>query len=203
MSATTAASRGNDTRQALLAAAHDLLAGEGAGALTVRRIAAAAGMSTMNVYSRFGGKDGVLDELFTDGFRRLAAHMEDSPSSDDPVEDLRQCGACYRQFARDNPTYYALMFARVVPDFEPSDAAREVALAALGQVAARVRRAMAAGRLHGGDPMTVASALWACQHGLASLELSTGGSEQGQPFDWDAIAPLAVDALLRGLAAPP
>ena len=47
---------------------------EGPGALTVRRIAAAAGMSTMNVYSRFGGKDGVLDELFVDGFRRLGAH---------------------------------------------------------------------------------------------------------------------------------
>ena len=59
------------TREALLAAAHDLLATEGPAALTVRRIAAAAGMSTMNVYSRFGGKDGVLDELFIDGFRRL------------------------------------------------------------------------------------------------------------------------------------
>ena len=70
---------GRDTREALLAAAHDLLATEGAGALTVRRIAAAAGMSTMNVYSRFGGKDGVLDELFVDGFRRLAETMEASP----------------------------------------------------------------------------------------------------------------------------
>ena len=123
----------------------------------MRRIAAAAGMSTMNVYSRFGGKDGVLDELFVDGFRRLAAEMEDSPSTDDPLADLRQCGACYRQFARENATYYSLMFDRVVPDFEPSAAAKATALATLGQVAGRVQRAMDAGLLRPGDAFTVAS----------------------------------------------
>jgi AcrR family transcriptional regulator len=197
-----ATSRRADTREALLAAAHDLLAGEGPGALTVRRIAAAAGMSTMNVYSRFGGKDGVLDELFVDGFRRLAAKMEDSPSTDDPLADLRQCGACYREFARQNATYYSLMFDRVVPDFEPSAAAKATALATLGQVAGRVERAMDAGLLRPGDAFTVATALWACEHGLSSLEARTvDGSFDA--FEWDTIAPLAVDALLRGFAAAP
>ena len=47
----------DDTSRALLAAAHRLLAEDGPEALTVRRIANEAGMSTMNVYSRFGGKD--------------------------------------------------------------------------------------------------------------------------------------------------
>jgi AcrR family transcriptional regulator len=204
MSATTArppaSSRAEDARGALLAAAHDLLATEGPGALTVRRIAAAAGMSTMNVYSRFGGKDGVLEELYVDGFRRLGAKMESSPSSDDPLDDLRQCGACYRQFARENATYYSLMFDRVVPDFEPSDAARTTAKAALGQLANRVQRAMDAGRLRPGDAFVVAAALWACEHGLSSLEARTDG--EFDVFDWDTIAPLAVDSLLRGLAAP-
>jgi AcrR family transcriptional regulator len=187
------------TRRALLAAAHDLLATEGPGALTVRRMAATAGVSTMNVYSRFGGKDGVLDELFIDGFRRLTATMEAAPSSDDTMSDLRQCGACYRRFALENPTYYSLMFDRVVPDFEPSDAAVAVALASLGELAARVQRAMDAGRLRPGDAFTVASALWACEHGLVSLELRTA-DERGQAFDWEAIAPLAVNAMLDGLA---
>src|SRR6185436_13872879 len=104
----------DDTRAALLAAAHDLLAKEGPGALTVRRIAAAAGMSTMNVYSRFGGKDGVLDELFIDGFRRMGEEMGETPMSDDPAADLLSCGRSYRRFAKRNPTYYSLMFDRVV-----------------------------------------------------------------------------------------
>ena len=57
--------------QALLDAASELLASEGAGGLTVRRIAADAGCSTMGVYSRFGNKDGVVDHLYMEGFRRL------------------------------------------------------------------------------------------------------------------------------------
>ena len=195
----SASVRAADTREALLAAAHDLLATEGAGALTVRRIAAAAGMSTMNVYSRFGGKDGVLDELFVDGFRRLGETMEASPESDDPLEDLRQCGACYRRFARENATYYSLMFDRVVPDFQPSPEATATAMAALGQVAARVQRAMDAGLLAPGDAFTVAAGLWACEHGIASLEART--QTDADAFDLDTIAPLTVDALIRGLAA--
>ncbi|MET0146486.1 MAG: TetR/AcrR family transcriptional regulator [Ilumatobacteraceae bacterium] len=195
------AARVDDTRQALLAAAHDLLATEGPGALTVRRIAAAAGMSTMNVYSRFGGKDGVVEELFLDGFRRLGAAMEDSPSTDDALEDIRQCGRCYRQFARENATYYSLMFDRVVPDFRPSPAARSTAIGALGRVADRVSRAMDSGLLRDGDAFNVAAALWACQHGIASLEAH--GEDGKDEFDWDVVAPLAVDALIRGLSVDP
>ena len=180
----------DDTREALLAA-------EGAGALTVRRIAAAAGMSTMNVYSRFGGKDGVLDELFVDGFRRLAAKMEDSPSTDDPMADLRQCGACYREFASENATYYSLMFDRVVPDYEPSALAKEVAYATLGHLASRVERAIEEGAIARRDPFHVAMALWACQHGLVSLAARTDDVEL---FDWDVVAPLGSAAMVRGLA---
>ena len=85
----------DETGRALLTAAHDLLASDGPTALTVRRIAGAAGVSTMNVYSRFGGKDGVLDELFAEGFRRLGERMEETPSTDDSVADLgsRRCAA--------------------------------------------------------------------------------------------------------------
>ena len=70
----------DDTSAALLAAAHRLLAEDGPEALTVRRIAGEAGMSTMNVYSRFGGKDGVIDELYADGYRRLVAAIDADPT---------------------------------------------------------------------------------------------------------------------------
>ena len=64
-----------DTRASLLHAASTLLAAEGPEALTVRRIAAEAGVSTMGVYSRFGGKEGVIDALLRDGFQALADAM--------------------------------------------------------------------------------------------------------------------------------
>ncbi len=202
-SARAPSGRTDPTREALLAAAHDLLATEGPGALTVRRIAAAAGMSTMNVYSRFGGKDGVLDELFIDGFRRMAEEMSDSPTTDDPVADLVACGQAYRAFARRNPTYYSLMFDRAVPEFEPSERAVETAVDGLGRVIARVQRAMDAGKVRKGDPFEVASALWACDHGLASLEARTPTGDKLELFDWDRIAAIAIEAIVRGLAPDP
>lgn len=189
---------GDETRAALLQAAHDLVADEGPSALSVRRIAAAAGVSTMNVYSRFGGKTGVLDELWIDGFRRLGEAMAEFPPTDDPLENLRRCGRAYRAFARANPTYYSLMFDRVVPDFEPSDAGKAVALESLGQVVERVQAAMDAGAIPEGDAFSVAVGLWACEHGLVSLEMRT---EQDELFDWEAIAPATVAALVHGLAS--
>ena len=89
---------------ALLKAADTLLASEGASALTVRRIATEAGMSTMNVYSRFGGKDGVVEHLFLQGFALLAEAMNEVPETDDPMLDLSICGAAYRRFALDHAT---------------------------------------------------------------------------------------------------
>ena len=168
----------------------------------MRRIAAAAGVSTMNVYSRFGGKDGVIDELFTDGFVRLGEGMAGTPTTDDPLEDLRACGHAYRRFARENPTYYSLMFDRAVPDFQPSRPALDTALAALGRVEARVRRAMDAGAIAEGDAFVVAAAFWACDHGLAALE-ARDPSGTDEVFDWDRIGTVAIEALVRGLATIP
>ncbi len=191
--------RGGETRDALLAAAHDLLAREGPAALSVRRIAAAAGVSTMNVYSRFGGKDGVIEELFVDGFARLGAAMGHDCSADDPLADLRNCGAGYRRFAREHPTYYSLMFDRAVPDFEPSDSAHAAAFAALDHLVETVRRAMEQGILAPADPLEVAVGVWACEHGLVSLEMRMATDLD---FDWDAIGHRTIDALLAGLAPP-
>jgi AcrR family transcriptional regulator len=198
-SAVSPSSTRDQTRQALLDAAHDLLATEGPGSLTVRRMAAAAGMSTMNVYSRFGGKDGVLDELYTDGFRRLGEAMDAARDTDDAAGDVRRCGKLYRRFALEHPTYYSLMFDRVVPDFEPSAGAQEVAIGTLVKLQQRVERAMAAGSIRQGDAFAVATALWACMHGLVSLEARATADEFAS-FDWDAVYDIALDALNRGLA---
>ncbi len=47
------------------------------------------------------------------------------------------------------------------------------------------------------DPFAVATALWACQHGLASLE-ARATEREAEIFDWDTAAALTTDALLRG-----
>jgi AcrR family transcriptional regulator len=181
----------------LLKAASDLLATEGPGSLTVRRIATAAGVSTMNVYSRFGGKDGVVEHLFVEGFRRLGTGMSSVTQSSDPIADIRSCGLSYRRFAIDNPTLYSVMFDRVVPDYVPTLEAQALAGATFALLAQRLERAMAAGVLRAADPLPTAALVWATCHGVVSLELKEVGPTA---IDWPGVYDKAMDMVVAGLA---
>ncbi len=185
-------------RQALVEAASTLLANEGPEALTVRRIAAEAGCSTMLVYSRFGGKNGVVDEMFVEGFRRLAKMMRSPRPTGDPLADLRSCGRAYRRFALANPTYYAVMFEGAVPDFEPSLESSAVALGTLDALGERVQRAIDAGVFPNEDRRQLAACLWAANHGVVSLELKHSGLVD---IDWPKRHTQVIDAMIAGLAA--
>jgi AcrR family transcriptional regulator len=174
----------DETSQALLEAAHRLLAEHGSEALTVRRIATEAGMSTMNVYSRFGGKDGVVDELYIDGFTRLYAAIGAVPVTNDFATDLVEMAQTYRRFALDNPTYYKVMFRSAIQEFSPSASAIELARSGLTVIADRVRVGQEDGQVRsddGHDALIVAAWLWASCHGLLTLEIFSVASEQ---VDW-------------------
>lgn len=185
------------TRAALLDAATSVLISQGAAALTVRRIATEAGMSTMNVYSRFGGKDGVIDELVADGFAKLAEAMRATPLSGNPVADLWECGKAYRAFALEHRAYYTVMFQNAVPDFHPSQDARAAATAALEVLAERLQSAMDAGVLQRADPFVTAACVWSTCHGVMSLELADHAPDL---FDWNAIYEHTLTLLTAGMA---
>lgn len=175
----------DETSDALLAAAHHLLSTVGAEALTVRRIANEAGMSTMNVYSRFGGKDGVIDELFADGYRRLVEKLEAVPVTNDLRHDIVAITNAYREFALANPTYYGIMFRSSIPGFEPSAASVDVAIGLLRSMVERIGLAQANGHIaETFEPYEVAAWMWATCHGLVSLELDGVGNEL---IDWPTI----------------
>jgi len=188
--------RVDDVGETLLRAASDVLAAEGATALTVRRIAADAGMSTINVYSRFGSKDGLVEHLYIEGFERLTAAMSDVPVTADPLADLAACGRAYRRFALANPTLYSVMFLRAVPDFEPSPAAALIASSTLALLAERVSAAMSAGMLAPADPLHTAATIWSVSHGVISLEMNQAGPPT---VVWEQVFAAATAAVIRGL----
>ena len=161
-----------DVEAAILDAAAHLLEQEGPHALTIRRIASAAGVAPMTIYNRFDGKGGVLDALFTRGFDRLAVIAGSvDPSAPEPVRDqLRASADAYRAFALEDPGTYALMFDRPVVDFEASPAALEAAGHAFARLVDSVAAVQAAGTIVDGDAVDVAQRLWATMHGAVSLE---------------------------------
>jgi AcrR family transcriptional regulator len=156
------------TRETLLEAALRLLEERGPGALRIRDVAAAAEQSTMGVYTHFGSKQGLLEQLYLHGFRRLEDRLDNVPSEDaQSREELLAFALAYRAFALDNEALYGLMFERAAPDFVPSDASRLAGLATFEMLAARI----AAWRPESGDPAADAHLVWAAMHGLVTIEL--------------------------------
>src|SRR3954467_2711332 len=97
-----------------------ILSREGAGGLSLRRLAAATGTSTMAVYTRFGDKQGLLAAMYRAGFERLGAAMTAAVDGGGaPRTALAELGLAYRRTALANPHLYDLMFGRPVATFEP------------------------------------------------------------------------------------
>ena len=153
----------------LVAAALRVLAAHGVGELTVRRVAEEAESSTMGVYSRFGGRAGLLQALYQRSFHLLTQALGAVPITDDPLHDLRELAYAYRDFALDGPQRYLFMFSRPLPDFEPTSGLHaEVLQAAFAPVIEAVRRSGAQGLA----ATRAAYCLWCVMHGLVGLELT-------------------------------
>jgi len=155
------------TRETLLDAALRLLEERGPGALRIRDLAAAAEQSTMGVYTHFGSKQGLLEQLYLHGFERLEERLDAVPAGGQARQGLMDFAFAYRQFALDNEALYGLMFERAAPDFVPSDASRMAGLTTFEMLAARV----ADWRPDVTDPAAAAHLAWATMHGLVSIEL--------------------------------
>jgi AcrR family transcriptional regulator len=185
----------NEVEDAVVDAAVRLLEERGPSALTVRGIAAEAGVAPMGVYNHFGGKDGVVERLFVLGFDQLRDAFADVGAGD-PIEDLLEAGRRYRRNALDHPAMYAVMFDRAVPGFEPSPEAKLHALASFDELVRLVQRAMDLGALVPSDAVDVAQQMWSLCHGQVSLEL------RGIGFvgDLDAHHESMQRSMLRGLA---
>ena len=73
------------TREALLAAAENLVEQGGTGALSVRAVADEIGTSTHAIYSTFGSKEGLLAALAKRSFDMLRDAIAELPRTKDPA----------------------------------------------------------------------------------------------------------------------
>lgn len=165
-----------DRRRRVLEVAARLLAEHGPTGLSLRRVAAESGGSTQIVYTLFGGKPGLADALYGEGFRRLGAAMgaalEAAPPPGDP-ERLLALGRGYRAFARAEPAFFSVMFGRAIPGFTPARATRATGRSlTLGRVVQAAQECLDAGTLVGVDAEELARTCWVTTHGLSSLEVN-------------------------------
>ncbi len=183
----------------LLKAAGDLLAAEGPGALTVRRIANAAGVSTMNVYSRFGGKDGVVEHLFVEGFTRLGDGMRAVVATDDPIADLNYVRVVVSPVRHRPPDAVLGDVRSGRPRFStisrgPVDRRVDARTARDSNRTGDEGRAVATGRSTAHCGTRVGDVSRRCQ------PRAEGSGDRGHRFDWPEVYQRALDMIVQGLA---
>jgi AcrR family transcriptional regulator len=194
-------------RDELLHAAVGLLDEHGPDALQTRKVASAAGTSTMAVYTHFGGMRGLIAELADEGYRQFDAALT-VPETADPVADLLVTGMAYRRYAIERPHMYRLMFGSTSAHGINAPAGNVLTLTvaeieqhipSFAHVVGAVQRCMRAGRITVGsatDDATIiatAAQFWALVHGFVMLELAGFYGDNGA-----AVAPV-LDALSANL----
>ncbi len=177
-------------------AAEGLLRSDGPHALSLRRIAELAGTSTQAVYTRFGGKAGLVDALYREGYRRLARRLDEVDDRLEPAERIRRLSAAYRANAIENPHLYEVMTGRPVPEYAAPLESRQRARRTLQAAIDAIADAVDAGHLEG-EPEEIAQRMWAAGHGFVSLEIH--GLDAGT--DGSARYEELIDVLLAGHAA--
>ena len=125
-------------RDAVLAVAQRRFLAHGYDGLAVRAIADEAGCTTMAVYTHFGGKDGLTQTFFDEGFARLAAAQRAVPADLPPRERVTALCHAYRRLAHDFPHHYDLMLGAQSARFTPAPESRARALATITYLAEAV-----------------------------------------------------------------
>jgi len=191
-----------------IAAAADIALHAGPDAITLARVAEAAGCSAPALYRYFAGKDDLLRAAEDEGFRRLYAYKREAAASagDDAFERLRRGGRNYVAFALENPGLYRLMFSGV-PRSDPGGTAdtpfaRDPALSTLDFLADSLQRCQAQGYLPNRDPQQLAFLLWSSVHGIVSLLLAERSPHPGplSSSESQSMADAAIEEIMSLIA---
>ncbi|MFD8217658.1 TetR/AcrR family transcriptional regulator [Streptomyces sp. NPDC059697] len=170
----------DDAPQRLVRAAISLLAEQGPSAVKARTVASASGLSTMVVYSHFGGIPELMRAVVDHGFKELGTAFAQVPVTEDPIADLFAMALSCRRVARENPHLYDLMFGlstratyRPLSDADLRLSGRSPAFRdAHAHVTAACERLVHSGRVERQEPEVIAAQLWSLVHGYITLELA-------------------------------
>ena len=174
-------------REALLAAALELVREGGATALSLREVARRAGVSHAAPAHHFGDKAGLLTELAIEGFRLFteAQRAGAARGGDDPQRRFGWLGWAYVMFAAEHRAHFEVMFRpELLRKDDPTLA--EVSLGAYQLLLETARAAL--GTPTDDELALHATVSWAEAHGLATLWVDGNLAHYAGLSDLDALA---------------
>ena len=158
-------------REALIAAALELIGEKGPAGFSFAEAARSAGVSPAAPYRHFRDRDALLADVAARGFELFTARLEAAwnDGAPDPMRALDAVGRAYLAFARDEPAHYAAMFeAQLPPDLNRElTVASDQAFAVLRRAAEAVCAWLPADSRP--PSLMVGLHIWTMAHGTASL----------------------------------
>ena len=189
-------------RQEIIDAARDILAREGYGQLSMRKVAERIEYSPTAIYLHFEDKRDLVFQVCEETFGKLVSELESLESEfKDPVAGLRDGLRRYVAFGLRHPQHYLATFVAVPTEQLPEDVARynnpdSNGMRALGILRARVQACVDADKFRKVDAEVTARALWAALHGVTSLLVQMPNFAWG---DQKAIIESVIDTAIEGL----
>ena len=162
-----------DLKNALINAGVEILARDGVGGLSLRKVAKQAGVSHAAPYAHFADKQALIAAISTEGFKQLYFQIEAVKQTyqTNPETLIIEVAWAYVQFAQNEPDRFKLMFSTVLekekdyPDFV------EISQKNFHQLVEIVEICQQAEVLKKGESDLLALSLWGTVHGFVSLLL--------------------------------
>ena len=188
-----------DTREAIIAAARDLIQERGADELSLREIARRVGYSPAGLYEYFAGKAEIIQAVRQRALERFLAAVGSVPQDLPSDTYLVQLGLAYIAFANHNPYEFLLLFTHRRGSIAETELEMGLAQGSYSFLDDGIERAIEAGAIRRSDGLKkdgAAYSMWGLAHGLAMLQVSY---VRRLPIDFPTVDEMALRALVNGL----
>lgn len=192
-----------DLREALVAAALELIDEVGARGFSMSQACRLATVSPTALYRHFTSKEALLAEVARRGFVALTAAIRGAEGIEAPHQkgqaaaNLVAAGRAYVAFAKRRPAEFQAMFAAGLDKTAFPDLAAAAA-EAFEQLVDRTRQAVNSGEVVGRDARAAALSAWSTAHGLAMLAI-----ENPSRREMTASVDDVLNTIVAGLGQPP
>jgi AcrR family transcriptional regulator len=162
-----------DLRNSLIQAGIEILAEEGGGALSLRKVASRAGVSHAAPYAHFADRQDLIAAISTEGFRQLYERIEAVVVANphDLANRLVEVAWAYVQFAMQNSSLFKIMFSGILEEENKYPEFVNISHKNFLELVYLVEACQQAGLLRPGPADVLALSVWSLVHGFVSLLL--------------------------------
>lgn len=121
------ADRRAQRRTQILAAAWEIAAESGLGAVSLHEVARRVGIRQPSLYGYVSSKLDLYDAMYAQAYEELLAHLDAAPPTGTARDQLLGLSRAILDFAVSNLPRQQIMFQRTIPGFEPSAASYAMA----------------------------------------------------------------------------